>query len=292
MFARKHMGLLAVFAALSSLGILLAEDPKATLPPKTEASPAPQMLPTQAAPKGDPSATEKPVSSPERNEPRSYSSEERDQQLKQLAGKLKAGEQQVMIDVMCVQVPAGFSEESGLTANEAKLKTPNLMTSLNPREVKLLEALLRATPGKHILARPNMVVLDGQTGFFEMGGPVENVPVLVASNTNGKTDFTTQTIRVISSYVTLRVTPRISKETGKIALEVNRQITQVNDDKGRDVQTPAAQPSFSVDTIRTPIELPSGGTVVLGNTIESSRDKASKSELLWVLTPHVIKGKQ
>jgi hypothetical protein len=283
------LSILAFFAGLASLGFVLAEDPKPILPPTAAKAPYPQAIPTEPAPTL--------VKAPTSNSP-----EESKDQLGQFAQNRKPGEPQVQIDARCVQVPAGFVEESGLALDNTTPKTGELFTSLNQRETKMLTALLRASPGRLILAEPRIIVCDGQTGSIQTSGPVENVVTLVATTTNGKTEYVPQTLRLTSSHMTLKVTPKISKENGKILLRIERETTSVGEgiavnkvergDDGQTAEKPTIAASLNVNNAQVTVLIPDGETMVIGNTIASTRDKTQKSELLWVLTAHLVRGKQ
>ena len=269
MFARKLMAVMVAFTAgLTSLGFVLAEDPKPTpaLPVVKALDPRVPLVPAPIQP----------------------------------AQALKPREQ-VLIEAMCVQVPAGFCEESGLALDNPMPKTGELLTFLNRREVKMLEALLQGYPGRRILAEPRFVVWDGQTGSIQTTGPVEEVASLVPITTDGKTVYTPQTLSLISSHLTLQVTPKISKDNGMIELQVDRETANLGEgvavnkaargDDGQTIQKPTIVPCVNVQSQQTKLVLPDRGTVVIGNTIESARDKTKKMEMLWVLTAHVVREK-
>ncbi len=261
MFARKLKTLMAAVAfGLTGLGFVLAEDPKPSPPSPAAKAPDPHVLPVRA-----PLAPIQP------------------------AQALKPGEQQLVIAAMCVQVPEGFCEESGLTVDNPMPKTGDLLTFLSRREMKMLEALLQAHPGRRILAQPRLIMRDGQTGSIQTPGPVEEVASLVPITTDGKTVYTPQTLSLISSHLTLQVTPKISKDNGMIELKVDRETANVGE--GVTLGTNTIVPSVNVLTQETKVVLPDGGSVAIVNTIASTRDKTKKTETLWVLTAHVVKEK-
>jgi hypothetical protein len=275
MFARKQLMVVAVIIGLTSLGFVLAEDPKTTIPQSD-----PQLVPPQPTLVQEPAKPVPPLA----------------------AQNLNAGEVQILMQVKCITVPTGFSEECGLTLNAATPKTPILITSLTPREVKMLSALLKTAPGKQIQADSVVITTDGRTCHFQTQGPAEDVAVLAETTVNGKTEYKPQTVRLIFFHANFRVTPSIIKETGKIWLETEREITQVNPagsvkankverSDGDQTQTPKIEPGYNEETIRAAIMLTDGETAVLGNTTTSNLDKTKKSEMLWIVTPHLVRGK-
>ncbi len=300
MHARKLLlSIVSFFAGLTGLGFALAEEPKPVQPITAANAPYPTPLPVQPAPILS-SPNESPAV-PAAGAATKSTSEELKNPLGQLVNNLKPGEPQVVINVKCVQVPAGFIEESGLTVDNPLPKTGDLCTFLNHRETKLLAALLRAYPGRRFISEPKVTLQDGQTGYMETGGAVEEVPTLVATTTNGKTVYAPQMVRYITSHIVLRVTVKISKDDGKIQLKVDREIAQAGEgvifnppeqgDEEQPNKKSSAVESINLDNAQVTVVVPDGGTVVMGNTIGSTRDKTKKSELLWVFTPHLVRGK-
>jgi type II secretory pathway component GspD/PulD (secretin) len=117
--------------------------------------------------------------------------------------------------------------------------------------------------------------------------------------------------------VALTVTPKINKDNGDILLRLETRVAQVSDrvivpetsshlsgknfleqyykkefdaDSGLPKGSSGIQTSPSIGTrsVQTTVMLPSGGTVVIG----SKNGSGSKpTELLWILTVHVVRGK-
>jgi Flp pilus assembly secretin CpaC len=284
---------------VASLGIVMAEDSKPTSESTMAKGALPQPLPVQPAPQ--PASPVQPPLPPVGKDSASPPPEKLEQLLKQLRQNLEPREQRVLIDVTCVQVPAGFVAECGLTIDNSTPKTGELCTFLNHREAKMLAALLRAYPGRRCISEPRVTLQDGQTGFMETGGAVEEVPTLVATTTNGETVYTSQMVRFTTSNIVLRVTAKISKDDAKIQLKVDREIAQVGEgvslkpaergDEELPNQKSSVAASINVDNAQVTVVVPDGGTVVMGTTLESTRDKTKKTELLWVFTPHLVRGK-
>jgi hypothetical protein len=302
MHARKIMALMAAFAVgFISLGLVLAEDPNPIQPPTAAKATNLQLLPVQPAPALPAPMQQSPA--PLVKAPISNTIEELKDQPGNPAQNLNPNDPHVLIDAMCVQLPAGFCDESGLTLDNPATKTGELITSLSKRETKMLTALLRASHGRLILGNPKIEVLDGQTGSIQTIGPVEDVVTLEATTTNGKTVYTPRTVRLINSHQTLQVTPKIIKETGKISLDIDREIAQISeglgiavrkverDGKGQTFETQKIEPGLTESHLRASVVIPDGETIVLRSLIESPRDKTQKSELLWVITAHLVRGK-
>jgi RNA polymerase sigma factor (sigma-70 family) len=291
MFARKAMALMAVVTVgLTSIGIVLAEDPKPNQPPTTAKASDPRAIPVQTS-----------LTLPAPIQPG------------QRAQNLKPGEPLVSIQALCILVSEGFCEECGLTADNPMPKALKasswVLTTLNPREVQMLTALIRGLSTQErldVLSRPQITVRDNQTGSFHMGQTVEVDTRSESTDDNGKTVYTHKITKVSSPLVpsiSLKVTPKIDKESGKVLLRVESKTFQaeiiansvappanVPLPAGHFIPTSSGTPGTSIETVETTLMLPSGGTAVIGNTIESTRFKTKKAEMLWILTAHLVRG--
>ncbi|HEV3437004.1 MAG TPA: sigma-70 family RNA polymerase sigma factor [Gemmata sp.] len=287
MLARKVMTLMTVVAVgLTSLGIVLADDPRPNQPPTPAKAPDPRVPIVQALP-----TLPAPI------------------QLGQLAQNLKAGEPQVVIQGLCMQVTGGFCEESGLTVDNPKTGEMSswVLTTLNLREVKMLTAMIRGLQAQErvdILSRPMITVLENQTGYFQAGQTFDVAAPPEATKDNGKTVPASKIPKVsysVGPCVALKVTPKIDKDSGKILLRVDAQTTSIGGHvivnsvtpaaNGQNTLTTSTVPSMNVETVQTTVMLPDGGTAVIGNVIGSAQDRTKKTEMLWVLTAHLVRGK-
>ena len=95
-----------------------------------------------------------------------------EKEIQELATNLQAGGKQVVIQVTCVEVSGDFVSEIGLTADRpnSNQNSSVIVTCLSPRERKMLAALMRAKPSEvDYISRPQMTVVDGQTGYCQVG---------------------------------------------------------------------------------------------------------------------------
>ena len=149
---------------------------------------------------------------------------------------------------MAVRVPAGFCEKAGLTAEDSltpaggKTGIPGLSAlpvvgelfqtpaangkpanngawALNPREVRMLTALIRAEPGMEILTRPQIMASDEQAARINIGQEIELVTEMEASSKDGVTVYTPKS-RKIQLGISITVTPKISADGRFVALKV------------------------------------------------------------------------
>jgi Bacterial type II and III secretion system protein len=288
MYARKLMIVMAAFAAgFASLGFVLAEDskPSPNPPYPTIAQPAgPQPSPLQAAPLPYMPAMAPPTVMA--NGSAISASEALQQQLKQLERSLKPGEQMVLLEAKCAQLPASLCEEIGLTGNPAEIAT-----NLSRRETKMLDALLRAYPYQPMSARPLIVLPDGQSGFLQAVGSLEAVTGFKATDKDGKTVDPPKKMKTFSSFncvSTLELTPKINKEKGDLLLRIESQITEAGDVVSLSSDTLA--PSANMKTVQMTVKVASGECFATGFGL-SKHDTTNTSCMFWILTPYVIRGK-
>ena len=323
MFTRKALVLFVL--GIISLGFVLADDPKPMPTPQPAPPPVSTVVPTQAVQPVMPAAPAQgvkpqpipvlhlpprpgePVPPPMRKRPFKVAEPEPiGPQLEQLAKKLKPSEKKVFMEMATVEMESGFIAESGLTTGVPSEKSSLLVTCVTRREVKLLDALIRAsalTGRVQLAARPSLIIGDGQTGYCQGG---VNIPY----ETDGKVVFMSSPITGNLGY-SLKITPEISKDNRFVHLKMELQSARVESSESVLVEAgtppialePATQtqtalpkespgvqtsPTMASETASTTLILPSGGTVVIGRISESG---SKTTEYLWVVTPHVVCGK-
>jgi hypothetical protein len=114
--------------------------------------------------------------------------------VKDLTKVLAAMDQQPPIVValmMLVEVPAGFSEQVGLTDPNK----PENACALTSRETRMLTAAIRDARDRDVLDRLQVTVSDNQTGLVEIGSPLKRL--------------------------TARVTPRVQEQGVLMNMELN-----------------------------------------------------------------------
>jgi type II secretory pathway component GspD/PulD (secretin) len=133
------------------------------------------------------------------------------------------------------------------------------------------------------------MLLEGQTGSVFVGQSMPMVTGQIAEKKDGKTIHTPK-VSAIDVGIKLRVTPKIGA-SGQLQLRIEAENTEVGpgvqlssapaDGKATDNRTTIA-PSFNTHTFQTTVIVPDGGTVVL-------RSASPAHEVLWVLTPHIVR---
>ncbi len=271
MFTRKLMHLMGVaVAGLIGVGVVLAGEDKPVPTPQVT-----QLTVPLAAPPASPLL---PVV-PRREEFDGARNDAQPQKLLADSRPPVKKERGVLIEGMCVRVPAGFCERCGLDEGA----TGGAVSMLLRREARMLTELLRVEPGREVISDPKMILADKQTGFAQVGQDVPYVAGEESATKDGK-PARVEKIAYQSVGVTLRVTPMISADGTSIQLRTETQTTQVAAtpvNLGNGVQAP----TFNTQSCQTTVLIPDGGTVVLRtNTSDGGKDA---TEQLWVLTAQI-----
>jgi type II secretory pathway component GspD/PulD (secretin) len=172
----------------------------------------------------------------------------REHVLKLLAG-LDQAPQQILVQTLILKAPAGFAEDIGL-GDRTKDESAWCLT---PREVRMFGATLRTSKEKgqiEILSRPNLTVMDNQTGYVQVGDKANSI--------------------------TTRVTPRL-KPDGTVLLRVEYQSTET-----------AANGVVNAQSFESTISAPLSGTIAI-RTVQSKPAQGPATEMLLLLTLDMVR---
>jgi type II secretion system protein D len=179
-----------------------------------------------------------------------------------------------------------------------------------------LSILLRALQDRRqlrVLARPQIMTLDNQPAFIQVG---KRVPRIVGTRFYAGTQFNAVELEPVG--LILSVTPRISPD-GTVVMQVDAEKSELGpESEGIPVSISGSEvirsPSVNVTTAQTTVSAGDGETIVIGGLItkyssagsrripyladipligrlfrmDSSRDR--RSELLIILTPRVVRS--
>ena len=251
--------------------------------------------------------------------------------IKEVLKKLDVIPRQVLIDVLIAEVSLNdevqygvewfikgldiFGQKSGHARLDAGLGA-NLQNGLRGFTYTLwggddtLRALIRLLDEKtdvDILSSPNIVATDNQEARIEIG---EDVPVLSESivSTGG---VTTQGVQYRKTGIILQVKPYIN-DNGLVRMEVTQEVSQVNDAQTSGITSPRITNRkattyliaedgqhiligglMSTKTQETHTGIPVLKDIpILGYLFGSKGEKVEKKELIFILTPHVIKSRE
>ncbi|MBL8890884.1 MAG: hypothetical protein JNL67_12965 [Planctomycetaceae bacterium] len=189
-----------------------------------------------------------------------------------------------------------------------------LVLSASGRNVSALLRALQESRRLEILSRPQIRSLDNQPAYIQVGQKVPRITGSVV-NQNGQTN----TVDLENVGLILGVTPRISPD-GMVVMEVDAEKSQL----GAEIDgipitvsndgTIIRSPRIETTTAQTTVSAASGETIVLGGLISKSQqqvnrkvpwlgdipllgrlfrfdsDIGKRTELVIILTPHVIRS--
>ena len=191
-----------------------------------------------------------------------------------------------------------------------------LVLSASSEAVSVLIRALKEARRLDVLSRPQVMTLDNQPAFVQVGSRVPRVQGVTVNQSGQVSNVTDVNVGLI-----LGVTPRISPD-GIVVMEVDAERSAVGpEDEGVPISVSATgevvrQPLINTTTAQTTVSAVSGQTVVLGGLITKSRsqtrrrvpglsqipilghlfrydaDVVERTELLIVLTPHVVRTEE
>ncbi|MEI9984484.1 MAG: hypothetical protein WDN69_15530 [Aliidongia sp.] len=161
----------------------------------------------------------------------------------------------------------------------------------------------------NILSTPEVLVLNNQTATLQVG---DQVPI----TTQSATSVTAADAPVVNSIeykdtgVLLKITPRVN-EGGLVLMDVAQEVSEVEP-----TSNPTLSPTISLEKVSSTVAVQDGETIALGGLFKdqtsgsrggipwlqdlpgagalfsSSTNGIQRTELLFLLTPHVVQGVQ
>jgi type II secretion system protein D len=192
-----------------------------------------------------------------------------------------------------------------------------LVLSASSENVSILLRALQECRRLDVLSRPQVMTLDNQPAFVQVG---QRVPFITAVQI-GTTGQQSNTVAFENVGLILGVTPRISPD-GLVVMEIDATRSEVGPEaEGIPVSVSASgavvrSPRINITTAQTTVSALSGQTVVLGGLIVSNKRQThrrvpllsdipmlgnlfrydnvtnSRSELLIIMTPRVVRSEQ
>ncbi|MHB8897262.1 MAG: secretin N-terminal domain-containing protein [Thermoguttaceae bacterium] len=203
----------------------------------------------------------------------------------------------------------------GVNRINSELGFGGLILSASSETVSAMIRALKENRRLDVLSRPQVMTLDNQPAFIQVG---KRVPRITGST--AQTRGLVNTIELENVGLILGVTPRISPD-GMVVMEIDAEKSDLDRiSEGIPVAvsegTEIRSPSINVTMAQTTVSAASGQTIVLGGLITQSESVIHRSvpwlgdipvignffrfdgqtckraELLIVLTPHVIKNQE
>jgi general secretion pathway protein D len=186
---------------------------------------------------------------------------------------------------------------------------PGFSALFSNADVRVVLSALEQVSDVNVISTPQLLVLDNQTARLQVG---DQVPITVQSATpiTGDVDTIVNSIELRDTGVILTVTPRVNAG-GLVILEIQQEVSNVV--RAETVtQSELTTPTISQRLVSSTVAVQHGQTVALGGLITDNTDRSrsgvpilssipiigtlfstknrnnARTELLVLLTPHVI----
>lgn len=173
-----------------------------------------------------------------------------------------------------------------------------------------IRAVLNALAGKsllNVLSSPSVMVQDNRTAFFQVG---DQQPIQSATTVSDTGNLTTESIQYKDTGVELSVTPTVNAGD-MVSMTVDQSITDVGP-----IDDATGQRSFMKRQVSSQVAVRSGETIVLGGLIRDNKSntrsgipllhdiplvgnlfgstsvETTRTELLVMITPRVVRSEQ
>ncbi len=212
-------------------------------------------------------------------------------------------------DIVGAQAISNF----GVGRGNSTLGFGGMVLSASSDAVSVLIRALRQKRRLDVLSRPQVMALDNQAAYIQVG---QQVPTVTGTSVTQYAQV--NSVSYTNTGLILLVRPRISPD-GQVVMEINAEKSDVGpESEGIPISISAAgqiirSPRINTTRAQTTISAGDGQTVILGGLITKSRsmtnrripglsdipilrhlfrydmDDASRTELLIFLTPHVVR---
>lgn len=241
--------------------------------------------------------------------------------------KLDVLPQQVLVEATIVEVKLSGDLKYGIDwffkngfgngdTGNGSLTSPQSSTGFKYQVLDKLNnplALLTALASDsriNVISSPSLMVMDNQSASIKVG---DQVPISTSETTNtsnNSSNLITTSVQYRDTGVLLEVTPQI-KEGGMVVLEINQDVSDASVTTSSGIQSP----TINQRQIKTTVAVQSGETLVLGGLIRENKDLGNagvpgikdvpvlgfffgsssetsrRTELVVMITPTAIKGR-
>lgn len=215
-------------------------------------------------------------------------------------------------DVVGAQAISNFGVGRGNTT----LGFGGMVLSASSEAVSVLIRALRQQRRLDVLSRPQVMALDNQAAFVQVG---QQVPTITGTSVTQNVQV--NTVSYTNTGLILLVRPRISPD-GQVVMEINAEKSDVGPEaEGIPISISAAgqvirSPRINTTRAQTTVSAADGQTIILAGLITKSRSQtnrripglsdvpilrhlfrydvedSSRTELLIILTPHVVRSEE
>lgn len=176
----------------------------------------------------------------------------------------------------------------------------------NGSNIRVVLDALQAVTHIEVVSSPEVMVLNNQTANLEVGDrvPIVTAQAVATENTNAPI---VNSVEYEDTGVILKVTPRVNRG-GMVMMDIDQEVSQVTTTTSSTIQSPTIQQR----KISSSVAVQDGETIALGGLISDSRDqsrtgipyleeipvlgnlfrdtgnKVTRTELMVLITPHVV----
>lgn len=176
--------------------------------------------------------------------------------------------------------------------------------------IKIILDALQALTHIEVVSSPQLMVLNNQSATLQVG---DRVPIITqqAQQTTSDTAPIINSIEYEDTGVILKVTPRVNRG-GMVMMDISQEVSQVSDTSA----SPVPSPTIQERKINSSVAVQDGETVVLGGLISDARTHSktgipfletipvlgnlfrdtvndkTRTELMVLITPHVVDNTQ
>lgn len=201
----------------------------------------------------------------------------------------------------------------GRASNYSDIGFGGLVLSASSESVSALLRALSECRRLEVLQRPQVMTLDNQPAFIQVG---QKVPRIQSAEFRETAQINTTILENVG--LVLKVIPRISPD-GLVVMEIDAEKSEVGSDAdGTPITVAQGQvirsPRIDITLAQTTVSATSGQTVVLGGLLSKRKDEShrkvpllgdipivgrlfrydgvqtKKSELLIIMTPHIVRS--
>ena len=176
----------------------------------------------------------------------------------------------------------------------------------NGNSIKVILDALESVTHIEVVSSPEVMVLNNQPAMLQVGDRVPIITQQSQQTTDGSAPII-NSVEYEDTGVILKVTPRVNRG-GMVMMDISQEVSQVADTSA----SPVASPTIQERKITSSVAVQDGETVVLGGLISDSRtfskngvpylqdipvlgnlfrdtgDNKGRTELMVMITPHVV----
>jgi general secretion pathway protein D len=183
---------------------------------------------------------------------------------------------------------------------------PNFSYVFTGNNIKVVLDALSSITKVEVLSSPELMVLNNQTASLQVG---DQVPILSQQAVGVTTSqgSIVNSVQYENTGVILQVTPRVNR-SGEVMMDISQEVSDVSSTTTSDIDSPTIEQRKITSTVAVQDgeTVALGGLIsksrthsktgipflqeipVLGNAFRDTQDNDTKTELLVLITPHVV----